>query len=589
MSIFSIFTLLGGLAFFLYGMNVMSDGLEKMAGGKLELMLKKMTSSKLKSLALGAGITIAIQSSSALTVMLVGLVNSGIMELGQTIGVIMGSNVGTTLTAWILSLAGIESNNFFLQMLKPESFSPIVALIGVLLIMGGKKTRQKDIGRICVGFAVLMYGMELMKDSVSPLSEMPEFESVLTAFRNPILGVIVGTVFTGIIQSSSASVGILQALSLTGSVTFGAAIPIIMGQNIGTCVTSLISSIGVSKNAKRVSVVHIAFNLIGTIVFLLIFYGLGIIIPFGFLEDAINPVGIALCHTIFNILTTAFMLPFSKQLEKLARRVIRAGEEEKKEGFLDERLLAHTTFAINECHAKTVDMGRLVKKIMFEALDCVHDYDLKRAEGVREQEQAVDGYEDQLGTFMVKLSSKPMSRHDSGELTQLLHMIGDFERIGDFATYVIDTADELHQKQIQFSSVANEEVRVATAAVKEIVDITLMAFETDNVRLAQRVDPLEDVIEEVVAEIRDHHIERLKDGVCTIESGFILTDLLTYYDRIASHCSNITECMIQKENNLFEKHNNINKPKKADPIDYESAVQLYKDKYRLPDLELMSH
>lgn len=579
MDIFSVFTLLGGLAFFLYGMNVMSEGLETMAGGKLELLLKKMTSSKIKSLLLGAGITIAIQSSSALTVMLVGLVNSGIMELGQTIGIIMGSNVGTTLTAWVLSLSGIESHNFFIQMLKPESFSPLVALVGVILMMSSSKSPKKNIGRICVGFSVLMYGMELMKNAVAPLSEMPQFESILTAFTNPLIGVLVGAVFTGVIQSSAASVGILQALSLTGTISYGVAIPVIMGQNIGTCVTSLISSIGVSKNAKRVAVVHSSFNLVGTLFFLLVFYGTGLLIPFDFLENPINPVGIAFCHTVFNVTTTLLFLPCTRQLEKWACLVVRTGSTSDKAGYIDERLLRSTTFALDECHSKTMEMGELVKQSLFESFECIAKYTKAQGNMLRENEKRIDGYEDQLGTFMVKLSSRPLSRTESGDLTLLLHMIGDFERIGDFAMDILDTAEELHDKKLQFSASATEELQMISKAVMEIVENTTEAFSTANVRLALHILPLEEVIRERAAYIRNHHIERLKNGLCTIESGFILTDLLTSCERIASHCSNIANCMIQKEHHVFEKHNSFNKPKETDPVDYQKTLELYQDKY----------
>ena len=390
MDIFSLFTLFGGLAFFLYGMHVMSSGLEKMAGGKLEVLLKRMTSNPFKSLALGAGITIAIQSSSALTVMLVGLVNSGIMQLGQTVGVIMGSNIGTTLTAWILSLAGIESDNFFIELLKPESFSPLIALVGIVLIMASKQTRRRDIGGMLVGFAGLMYGMELMKNAVSPLADMPEFESILTAFSNPILGVVVGAVFTGVIQSSAASVGILQALSMTGGVTYGMAIPIIMGQNIGTCVTSLISSIGVNKNAKRVAVVHICFNVIGTVFCLCVFYLLNLLFHFSFVEQAISPVSIAAVHSIFNVVTTVLLLPFAKQLEKLATLLVRDKEEKEAFSFLDERILRSPAFAVAECKNLTNQMALLAKENLMTAFHLVEQYDPKSADRLQKVEKQVD-------------------------------------------------------------------------------------------------------------------------------------------------------------------------------------------------------
>ena len=405
MDIFSIFTLCGGLAFFLYGMNVMSSGLEKVAGGRLEKMLKAMTSNPFKSLVLGAGITIAIQSSSALTVMLVGLVNSGIMELGQTIGVIMGSNVGTTLTAWILSLSGIESSNFFLRLLKPESFSPIIALIGIIMMMSAKRDKTKSIGSILIGFAVLMYGMQMMSDTMKPLADMPEFTKILTAFANPIIGVIIGAIFTGVIQSSAASVGVLQALSLTGEITFGMAIPIIMGQNIGTCVTALISSIGVGTNAKRVSAVHVTFNVIGTIVFLTVFYIGNFIFGFKFLHDSINPVNIALCHTIFNVATTVMLLPFIKQIEKIAIFLVKSKTEKDEETvFLDDLLLKTPSFAIGECKVIADRMGIMAKKNFFRSIKMINNFSEKRMEKIMRKEPRIDLYEDKLGTFLVKLS-----------------------------------------------------------------------------------------------------------------------------------------------------------------------------------------
>ena len=453
MDIFSIITLCGGLAFFLFGMSTMSASLEKLAGGRLEQLLKKMTDSKWKSLLLGAGITIAIQSSSAMTVMLVGLVNSGIMELGQTVGIIMGSNVGTTLTAWILSLSGIESSTIWLRLLKPEVFSPVVALAGVIMTMSSKKTRVRSAGSIMVGFAVLMTGMELMKNAMSPLADMPEFSAILTAFTNPFLGVVVGAVFTGVIQSSAASVGILQALSLTGGITYGMALPIIMGQNIGTCVTALLSSIGVNRNARRVSVIHISFNLIGTAVCLAAFYGGNLIFHYAFLEAAIDPAGVALVHSIFNIATTALLLPFSRQLERLAYLIIKEDTQESSKEiytFVDSRLLATPSVAIAECANRTVEMARLAEDTFLRSLTLLDKFDEKVAEKVTAKEDQLDRYEDQLGTFLVQLSSKALSESDSRNISKQLHTIGDFERIGDHAVNLLSTAREIHEKDIRF-------------------------------------------------------------------------------------------------------------------------------------------
>ncbi len=580
MDIFSIFTLCGGLAFFLYGMNVMSSGLEKVAGGKLERMLKMLTSNPIKSLALGAGITIAIQSSSALTVMLVGLVNSGIMELGQTIGVIMGSNVGTTLTAWILSLSGIESSNFFLRLLKPESFSPIVALIGILLIMGAKKDKNKSLGGIMVGFAILMYGMQLMSDSMKPLADMPEFTHILTAFTNPILGVIFGAVFTGIIQSSAASVGVLQALSMTGGITYGMAIPIIMGQNIGTCVTALISSIGVGTNAKRVSAVHVSFNLIGTLVFLLIFYVGNLIFNFKFVTDSINPVGIAFCHTVFNIATTIMLLPFTKQLEKIAIWAVKQKTDKDNETvFLDERLLLTPTFAIAECKSMTDQMAIMAKKNFFRSVKMVTKFSERRMEKILRKEPKIDMYEDKLGSFLVKLSNKDLTEKDSHEISKLLHCISDFERIGDHAVNILKVAKEMNEKQISFSEDAKKELQMVTNALSEIMDITTEAFCENDIEKAKKVEPLEQVIDILIANSKNRHIERLQNGTCTIELGFILTEVLNNIERVSDHCSNVAVCLIQIEQSTFEKHHYLNELKASGEEEFKKNFDFYKEKY----------
>ena len=463
MDIFSVFTLCGGLAFFLYGMTVMSKSLEKMAGGKLERMLKRMTSSPFKSLLLGAGITIAIQSSSAMTVMLVGLVNSGVMELRQTIGIIMGSNIGTTLTAWILSLTGIESENVFVNLLKPENFSPLIALAGILLIMGSKRQRRRDVGRIMMGFAILMYGMELMSGAVSPLAEMPQFAGLLTAFENPLLGVLVGAVFTGIIQSSAASVAILQALAMTGSITYGMAIPIIMGQNIGTCVTALISSIGVNRNAKRVAVVHISFNVIGTAVCLILFYGGDMILHFTFLNQAVGAVGIAFCHTAFNVFTTILLLPFSRQLEKLARRLVRTEDTRESFAFLDPLLLRTPGAAVSESVAMAGRMGQAARENICLATDQLSQYSRERETQILQNEDKLDIYEDRLSSYLVEISQHGLSMQDMRTVSCLLHAIGDFERIGDHAVNIQESAQELHDKELRFSDSAREELLTAPA------------------------------------------------------------------------------------------------------------------------------
>ena len=582
MSVFNIITLLGGLALFLFGMSVMSNALEKTAGGKLEKILQKMTDKPIKALLLGAAITATIQSSSAVTVMLVGLVNSGIMQLGQSVGVIMGSNIGTTITAWILSLAGIESDNFFVSLLKPSSFSPIIAFIGIIMMMTSKKTRSKDIGSICMGFAVLMFGMELMSDSMAPLAEMEEFRNIMVMFNNPLLGLIVGIVMTAVIQSSSATVGILQALSLTGGLSYGMAIPLIMGQNIGTCVTALISSVGVSKNAKRVAVIHIYFNLIGTAVLLSLFYGFNAFLDFPFVEKAIAPAGIAIVHSIFNVATTIILFPFGKQLEKLAVKTVKDKEAENKSEFLDDRLLNSPSLAISECRNYTVKMAQLAKNSLLDSISIIGNYNSKTADKIVENEQALDDYEDKLGTFLVKISSRELTKEDSNTVSTLLHCIGDFERIGDHALNMVKTAKEISDKSISFSSEANAEILVATEAINQILDITVKAFENNDAELALDVEPLEQVIDTLLSEIKNRHISRLTGGNCTIELGFVLSDLLTNYERVSDHCSNIAVSLIQISHSVFDTHEYLNDYKTSGGERFTTAFENYKKQYVLP-------
>ena len=582
MDIFSLFTLCGGVAFFLYGMSLMSSRLEKLAGGRLEQMLRKMTDNRFKSLLLGAGITIAIQSSSAMTVMLVGLVNSGIMELGQTVGVIMGSNVGTTLTAWILSLSGIDSSSFWLQLLKPEVFSPLVALAGMILRTRNKSGRRRSAGSIMVGFAILMTGMEMMKNAVSPLADMPEFNAILTAFTNPFLGVLVGAVFTGVIQSSAASVGILQALSLTGGISYGVALPIIMGQNIGTCVTALLSSIGVNRNARRVSVIHISFNLIGTAACLAAFYGSDLIFHYAFMDASIDPAGIAMVHSVFNIGTTALLLPFSKQLEKLAYVVVKEDKQEtQKFSFIDQRLLATPSVAIAECANKTVDMARLAEDTILKSLSLLGKYDEKTAEEVVGNEDQLDRYEDQLGTLLVQLSGKALSDEDSRNISKQLHTIGDFERIGDHAVNLLKTAQEIHEKDIRFSGQALEELKILLSALRDILRVTTKAFAEEDLPLAARVEPLEQVIDGLIADIKSNHIVRLQKGHCTIEMGFVLSDLLTNCERVSDHCSNIAVAQIETAQSLYQAHEYLNALKSAGDASFQSAFENYCRQYAI--------
>lgn len=579
-----VITLLGGLAFFLFGMHVMSSGLERLAGGRLEQVLKKMTSNTFKSFLLGLGITAAIQSSSAVTVMLVGLVNSGLMEIGQTIGVIMGSNIGTTVTAWILSLSEINSVNPVINLLNPSNLSPIIALIGILLIMFSRKSRKKDAGSICIGFAVLMAGMNMMGDAVAPLADSPAFVSLMTAFRNPLLGVLAGAVFTAIIQSSSASVGILQALSLTGSVTYGTAIPIIMGQNIGTCVTALISSIGVNKNARKVSVIHISFNLIGTMLFLCVIYGVNLLNPLQFLGNTIGPFEIAVSHSIFNIVTTAVLFPFTRQLEKIANFVIRTDAQKKKGKepvFLDERLLNTPSFAASECSNLTVKMAHMACENILLSLRLLQNYDKKQAEAVLKTENELDAYEDKLGSFLVKLSGKELSDSDSRTASKLLHCIGDLERIGDHAVNLVKSADEIHEKGISFSSEARKELAILTKALEEILTLTTEAFETDSVETAKKVEPLEQAIDFITSEIKSRHVRRLQNGECTIETGFILSDLLNNYERVSDHCSNIAVAVIELDHQSFGTHAYLNSIKSNENREFCRDYEYYVEKYAL--------
>ena len=582
MDIFSVLTLCGGLAFFLYGMHTMSKSLEKMAGGKLERLLKQMTSNPFKSLLLGAGITIAIQSSSAVTVMLVGLVNSGVMELGQTIGVIMGSNIGTTLTAWILSLTGLESENVWINLLKPENFSPAIALIGVILIMGGKKQKQRDVGRIMVGFSILMYGMELMKNAVAPLADMPEFSSILTAFENPLVGVLVGAVFTGVIQSSAASVGILQALALTGSISYGMAIPIIMGQNIGTCVTALISSIGVNRNAKQVAVVHISFNVIGTAICLILFYGAHAILQFTFIDNSINAVGIAFCHTVFNVFTTIILLPFSRQLEKLARTLVKSEDKSQDFAFLDPLLLRTPSVAISECVSKTNQMAEVAHQNLLLSIEQFREYSSSREAAINDNEDKLDTYEDRLGNYLVEISRHNISMADGRDAARLLHAINDFERIGDHALNLQETAQELHDKGLAFSDDARAELNVLVSALTDILDQAFSCFTQNDAQAAAHVEPLEETIDRLIEEIRLRHIERLQSGRCTIQLGFILNDFLTNCERVSDHCSNIALCVIESKGSNISAHAYVNEIK-AESTGFSQDLRADLNRYTLPN------
>ncbi len=588
MDFFSVLTMIGGLALFLYGMNIMGDGLAKVSGGKLERILENLTSNPMRAVLLGAGVTAVIQSSSATTVMVVGFVNSGIMKLSQAVGVIMGANIGTTITSWILSLSGIEGDNFLIRLCKPTSFSPILAAIGIIMLLFMKNEKKKDIGSILVGFAVLMFGMETMSGAVKPLADVPEFTGILTAFSNPLLGLIAGAILTAVIQSSSASVGILQALCVTGAVSYGTAIPIIMGQNIGTCVTALLSSIGASKNAKRAAMVHLYFNIIGTAVFMILFYSINYFIHFGFMTDAANGAGIAIVHSAFNIFATLVLLPFSKGLEKLACLTIRDGrpgeEEAVQEQFqlLDARFLDKPAFAMEQSVHVAVQMAEESKKTLFTAMELLTDYSDDKAKLVSELESVVDRYEDELGSYLVKLARKNLNSHDSHTLSIVLHCIGDFERISDHAINIMEAAVEMHEKNLTFSKKAEGELEVFCRAVKDIVTESYDVFCSQNLQKAQLIEPLEDVIDELNQELKKRHIRRLRNGKCTIELGFILSDITTSLERVADHCSNIAVCVTQVREDTYDTHSYLDSVKNEDSGIYRGMVLQAQEKYMLP-------
>lgn len=582
MTIFSVFSLLGGLAFFLFGMNTLGDGLEQLSGGRLEKTLERMTSNTFKGFVLGAGVTAVIQSSSATTVMVVGFVNSGIMKLRQAIGIILGANVGTTITAWVLSLSGIEGDSFIMQMLKPINFSPIFAFVGIILIMFTKTGKKKDIGGILVGFAILMFGMDLMSNAVAPLAEVPEFTQFLTMFSNPLFGVLAGAALTAVIQSSSASVGILQALSATGSITYAMAIPIVMGQNIGTCVTAMISCIGAKKNAKRAAFVHLYFNVIGTVVWLIIFYSVNAFIHFSFINEVVGPADIAIIHTAFNLLSTALLLPFVKQLEKLACLTIKDKQTDEETIFIDERFLNTSAIATEQCTSMAVRMANRSCRTILESLALMKKYDEKSAEHIIESEEKIDQYEDVLGSYLVKLSSRKLTLKDSKEVSRLLHCIGDFERIGDHAINILNSAKEMDEKKIDFSEKAKKELSVIIDALTEVLEMTIVAFENNDVALAEKIEPLEQVIDKLSDRLKTRHIKRLQSGECTIELGFILSDLLTNCERVSDHCSNIAVCIIQINMESFETHEYLHEIKAEVEGKFEERYDEYLEKYRLP-------
>lgn len=586
MDIFGILTLIGGLALFLYGMNAMGAGLEKMSGGKLERLLERLTSNPIKAVLLGAGVTAVIQSSSATTVMVVGFVNSGIMKLSQAIGIIMGANVGTTITAWLFSLTGIEGESFLMQMLKPSSFAPILALIGTILIMGGKSERKKDLGGILLGFMVLMTGMDMMSGAVKPLADVPEFTSILTMFDNPFFGVIAGMLLTAVIQSSSASVGILQALSVTGAFSFSSVIPIILGQNIGTCVTAMISAVGANKGARRTAFVHLYFNLIGTILFLILYFGGNAIIGFSFADEIVGAADIALVHSIFNIFTTLALLPFTNVLEKLAYLTIPETEDEVRVtddvfAVLDERFLNSPAFAIEQCRSLVSQMAETTRDSFLEAMEVLAEYSQEKADDVVRKENHVDAYNDKVSAYLTRLNGEDLSYSDSLQVTSLLHCITDFERISDHALNVVENAQQMQKDGSEFSKKGKEEITVYGKAVADILNRTTEAFVANDQALAHTVEPLEEVIDELNKVVKKHHMKRLRKGKCTIEMGLMLSDLAMNYERVADHCSNIAVYMMQLKDSQLEEHSFTEQMDEKESAEFTKLLEDFSKKYEL--------
>lgn len=580
MDIFDALEMIGGLCLFLFGMNIMGQALERRAGSKLRTTLSKMTGKTMTGFLTGLVVTAIIQSSSATTVMVVGFVNSGLMTLKQAIGVIMGANIGTTVTAWLLSLGGISGDAVWVQLLKPTSFTPVLALIGIIMYMFSRDSRKNDTGMILLGFATLMFGMDTMSGAVSGLRDVPAFREMFVAFTNPLLGVLAGAALTAIIQSSSASVGILQALALSGQVSYGAAIPIIMGQNIGTCVTALISSVGTSRNAKRAAVVHLSFNVIGTIVWLTAFCIVRTVAAPTILGESATMYGIAIAHSAFNIACTAILLPASGLLERLAMRLVPDGRKKESEVTLDERLLATPPLALEQCSVVTEDMAYYAAGAMKKAIECVSDFDPKAAQEVRDSEDETDKYEDMLGTYLLKLGAEPLSDENSEEVTELLKLIGDFERIGDHAVNVIESAEELHEKQLEFSRSAKYELSVMSSAVCEVLDLAVKAFADNDAQAAKAVEPLEQVVDDLKNELRTRHILRMKKGECSIEAGFVWSDLLTDLERASDHCSNIALCVLDMKKHTLSAHETQHE--REDVPEFSDQYRRYSEKYALP-------
>ncbi|MCQ2426058.1 MAG: Na/Pi cotransporter family protein [Lachnospiraceae bacterium] len=583
MTVFDLLTMIGGLALFLFGMSLMSSSLEKRAGNRLKSILGNMTGSLFKGLLLGLGVTVVIQSSSATTVMVVGFVNSGVMTLEQSVGVIMGANLGASVTSWLLSTSGISGDSLVMQLLKPSSFTPVLALIGIVLFMFTKNQKKKDTGMILLGFAVLMFGMETMSGAVSVLAETGNFEGVIKTLQNPVLGVLVGLVFTAIIQSSGASVGILQALTLTGMVPYLTAVPIIMGQNIGTCVTAMISCIGTGKNARRAAVIHLSFNLIATLILLPAWYLL-LTVPVvkAFFSSNATPLGIAVVHTAFKLIALAILIPFNKKLVSLSKLLVRDGKGEEDAVLLDDRLLGTPSAAILRCKTVLTDMGELAVNSMKMAFRQLDAFDEKDAAEIRGEEEQVDKFEDALGTYLVKLASQPrLSESDSAEITKMLHLLGDFERISDHAVNILESAEEVHEKKLSFSDDAKHELSVLISAVSEILDLALSSYEDTDLKSAVMVEPLEQVVDDLRDMLKKQHIARLQRGECTIELGFVLTDLLTNLERISDHCSNIAGCMLEMEHDNMDIHEYLRRIKQGDVAEFNGLYENFTKKYAL--------
>ena len=588
MDFFDLLTMLGGLGLFLYGMKMMGDGLAQASGGRLEKILEKLTSSRLKAVLVGAGVTAAIQSSSAVTVMVVGFVNSGIMKLEQAVGIIMGANVGTTITAWILGTAGISSESFLIQLLNPTSFCPVLAIVGAAMLMFSHKDKQRHAATIMLGFAILMFGMNTMSSTVKPLAEVPEFVNLLPRFSNPVLGMLVGLLMSAILQSSSVSVGILQSLSMTGVISYGTAIPIILGESIGACVPVLLSSIGARKNAKRTALIYLYFNLLGSVIFMVGFYVLNAVKPLAFVAQAATPFGIAAVHSLYKIIAAVCLFPCTKLMVKLVCFTVKddpmmpAGARDKAMSLLDPRFLEKPSYAVEQSRLVAITMAGLAEQSMNIAMGLLKEYTDEEARKVKELEEQADRYEDEIGSYLVKLSSRNLSEKDSHTLSTILHCIGDFERISDHSLNIMECAQEMYEKKLEFSDKAAKELEVFSRAVHDILNLAMLSFREENLELARQVEPLEEVIDGLNLDVKQRHIKRLRKGKCTIELGFVLSDITTNYERVADHCSNIAVCLLQVSEDEFDTHAYIDGLKAGNNMDFRGKVMAFGERYQLP-------